>query len=130
MTDRAEHGEKSALHTLLCKPKAYRAFRFAAWCMIPLALIFLILLTPIFDTITSNFATRVGFQLISAVVGVLGTVGGMMLFFGMLAYLFCVDRSPWKLLWLIVFLVTAWFGSSIYFFTVYRKQVQAGLRTA
>jgi hypothetical protein len=92
--------------------------------MVPLALIVLIALTPLFDTITANIVTRIGFQIISACVGVVGTIAGMVLFVGMLAYLFLLDRSsPWKIAWLIVFLFTAWFGSSIYFFAVYRKQV-------
>ena len=91
--------------------------------MVPLALIVLIALTPLFDTITANIVTRIGFQIISACVGVVGTIAGMVLFVGMLAYLFLLDRSSWKIVWLIVFLFTAWFGSSIYFFAVYRKQV-------
>jgi hypothetical protein len=91
--------------------------------MAPLALIVLITLTPLFDTITASVATRVGFQIISACVWGLGTIAGMVLFLGMLAYLFLLDRSSWKIVWLIVFLFTAWFGSSIYFFAVYRKQV-------
>ncbi len=47
----------------------------------------------------------------------------------MLAYLFLLDRSPWKLFRLIVFL-TGCFGSGIYFFAVYRKQVEPPLRPA
>ena len=88
-----------------------------------MALIVLIALTPLFDTITADIGTRIGFQIISAFVGVVGTIAGMVLFLGMLAYLFLLDRSSWKIVWLIVFLFTAWFGSSIYFFAVYRKQV-------
>jgi hypothetical protein len=88
-----------------------------------MALIILIALTPLFETITANVAIRFGFQIISACVWVLGTIGGMVLFLAMLAYLFLLDRSSWKLGWLIVFLFTACFGSSIYFFAVYRRQV-------
>ena len=91
--------------------------------MVPLALIVVIALTPLFDRINANVATRIGFQIISACVWVLGTIGGMVLFLAMLAYLFLLDRSSWKLGWLIVFLFSACFGSSIYFFAVYRKQV-------
>src|SRR6185437_11409411 len=99
----------STLRELLCDRRAYTAFRYSAWCMVPLALIVLIALTPLFDTITANIVTRIGFQIISACVGVVGTIAGMVLFVGMLAYLFLLDRSsPWKIAWLIVFLFTAW----------------------
>jgi hypothetical protein len=91
--------------------------------MVPLALIFLIAFTPLFDTINANAASRIGFQIISACVGAVGTLAGLVLFLGMLAYLLLRDRSSWRVGWLIVFLFTAWFGSSIYFFVVYRKQV-------
>jgi hypothetical protein len=50
-------------------------------------------------------------------------VAGIVIFLGMLAHLFLLDRSSWKLLWLILFLFTACFGSSIYFFAVYRNQI-------
>ena len=123
----------STLQEVLSDGRAYKTFRYAAWSMVPLALIFLIALTPIYDTINANVPMRIGFQIISGCIGVLGAFAGIVIFLGMLAYLFWVDRSSWKLLWLIVFLFTAWFGSSIYFFAVYRKQVvprQAGLRTA
>jgi hypothetical protein len=93
--------------------------------MVPLALIVLIALTPLFDTINANVATRFGFQIISGCVWVAGTVAGIVLFLGMLAYLFLLDRSSWKLGSLIVFLFTTCIGSSIYFFVVYRQQVAA-----
>jgi hypothetical protein len=50
--------------------------------MVPLALIVLIALTPLFDTITANVATRFGFQIISACVWALGTIAGLVLFLG------------------------------------------------
>jgi hypothetical protein len=55
--------------------------------------------------------------------GIVGAFTGLTIFFGMLVYLFRWDHSSSKLLWLTVFLLTAWFGSSLYFFFVYRKHV-------
>jgi hypothetical protein len=80
-------------------------------------------LTPLFDTIGGNVVTRIGFQIIGACAGVLGTIAGMVILFGMVAYLLLLDRSSCRIGWLIVFLFTSCFGSSIYFFAVYRKQV-------
>jgi hypothetical protein len=91
--------------------------------MVPLALIAVIALTPMYDAITANATTRLGFQVIGGFVGVLSSVAGIVIFLGMLAHLFLLDRSSWKLLWLILFLFTACFGSSIYFFAVYRNQI-------
>ena len=113
----------STLQELLCDRRAYATFRYSAWCMVPMALIVLNALTPLFDTTTADVATRFGFQIISACVWVSGTIAGMVLFLAMLAYLFLLDRSSWKVGWLVVFLFTACFGSSLYFFAVYRKQV-------
>jgi len=91
--------------------------------MVPLGLMFLIAFTPVYDAITANTTGRIGFQVIGGCVGIIGAPAGIVIFLGMLAYLFLFDRTSWKLLWVIVFLFTAWFGSSIYFLAVYRKQV-------
>jgi hypothetical protein len=79
----------------------------------------LIALTPLYDTINARVATRI----ISGCILVSGTVAGIVLLLGMLAYLFLLDGVSWKFGWLIVFLFTTCIGSSIYFFAVYRKQV-------
>ena len=115
--------QNSTLREVLCDRRTYKTFRYAAWLMIPVALIFLVALTPIYDEATANNLTGVALLTISGCVGVVGAFAGMVLFLGMLAYLFLLDRSSWKFLWLVIFLFTACFGSSIYFFAVYRKQV-------
>ena len=122
--------QNSGLKKVLRSSRAYKSFRLAAWCLVPLALILLIAITPIYDTITSYRPLQIVFQVSSACIGIFGAVAGIVIFVGMLAYLFLLDRSPWKLLWLIVFLFTGCFGSGIYFFTVYRKQVAPPLRLA
>jgi len=91
--------------------------------MIPLLIVFVIALTPAYEVIMSNAFPRIAFQVISGCIGAIGALAGMVLFLGMLGHLFLLDQSSWKLLWLIVFLFTACFGSSIYFFTVYKRQV-------
>ncbi len=113
----------STIREVLCDQRSYKVFCYAAWFMIPVALIVLIALTPAYDAIFANTTTRIVLQIIGACVGVFGTVAGIVLFLGMLTHLFLFDRSSWKLAWLVLFLFTAWFGSSVYFFAVYRKQV-------
>jgi hypothetical protein len=113
----------SNLQRMLCDSRAYRTFLYAAWCMVPLALVVLIALTPMYDVLIANPLVRGGFQIVSGLIGAIGAVAGIVIFLGMPAYLFFLDQRSWKLLWLIVFLFSACFGSSIYFFTVYRKQV-------
>jgi membrane-bound metal-dependent hydrolase YbcI (DUF457 family) len=68
---------------------------------------------------------RVALPVILGCLGFVGSFAGMIIFFGMLAYLLKCDRSPriWKTLWLIVFLLGWCFGASLYFFAVYRRQV-------
>jgi MFS family permease len=114
-----EPNKKSRLRELLCDRRAYMLFQYFAWCMVPMALMVLIALTPLYDTITASVAIWI----VSGCILVLGTLAGIVLLLGMLAYLFLLDRSSWKLGWLIVFLFTSSFGSSIYFFVVYRRQV-------
>ena len=111
------------LTEILCDRRSYILFRYAAWSMIPLAIVFLIALTPAYDAIMSNIVQRIAFQIVSGCIAAIGTLAAMVLFLGMLGYLLFLDQSSWKLLWLITFFFTAWFGSSLYFFTVYKKQV-------
>jgi hypothetical protein len=65
-------------------------------------------------------------QILGGALGVVGGPAALFIWFGMV--LFCVreDHSPVrsKIFWFIVFFATAPFGAVIYFFTVYRKQVQ------
>lgn len=93
--------------------------------MVLVALVVLIALTPAYEAISATANSRIGAQIIAGCIGVLGAASTIVIFLGMLAYLFLLDRSSSRLLWLIVFLFTGSFGSSIYFFAVYRKQIHA-----
>jgi hypothetical protein len=110
------------IHALLCGRRAYTLFRYSAWWITALAVFFAIAMLT-YDRVASNEIARVAVQAIAAVIGSVGSAAGLAIFFGMLAYLFMCDQSSSKLLWLIIFLLTACFGSSVYFFTVYRRQI-------
>jgi len=64
-------------------------------------------------------------RIAGACLGGVGAFAVLIIFFGMLLYLFRCDRSStrMKILWLFIFFLTAWFGSSLYFFVAYQRQV-------
>jgi hypothetical protein len=104
--------------------RAYRLFKWSAIWM-GLVVTFLALIVPLHDRIESNDIARLAFRVAGGCLGVVGAFAAFIIFFGMLIYLFRYDTSATKtkILWLVLFLATAWFGSSIYFWAVYRRQV-------
>ena len=86
---------------------------------------FLMLILPMRDRIESDEIAKPVFQVLGACLGVVGAFAALIIFFGMLIYLFRHDNShtKMKVLWLLVFFATAWFGSTVYFWAVYRTQV-------
>ena len=104
--------------------KAYAAFSFSAcW-----ALVFGVLFVVYFVTIEGtprDFASPIPGIALGGL-GLIGSAAGLCIFLGMLAYLLKCDPSgrPRKIFWLMVFLVGACFGSSLYFFLVARKEIQ------
>jgi hypothetical protein len=107
--------------------KSSRACVLFRWSAIWMGLVFafLVLIVLMHDRIESNAIAKPVFQVLGACLGVVGAFAGLIIFFGMLIYLFRHDSSPtrMKVLWLLAFFVTAWFGSSVYFWAVYRRQV-------
>ncbi len=107
----------------LCSPRAYAIFRFSAWWTIALGLFFALMM--LFYNRLASSHLLVVVRIVGGCLGAVGSVAGLIIFGGMLAYLVTCDRSSrWrKALWLVVFLLIASFGSSVYFFAVYRKHV-------
>jgi NADH:ubiquinone oxidoreductase subunit 4 (subunit M) len=95
--------------------------------MVPLAVVFLIIMTPLYEPIVSDATSLIAFQIISGCVGVLGAIAGMVIFFGMFAYLFLCDGRSSKLLWAAFFLLTGCFGSAIYFLAACQRPVFRGV---
>lgn len=116
------HSLNSGDNSRLCGRTAYRVFRFAAWWTAAVAL-FLVVLLASYENTASNELLRITFQVLGGILGCVGAFAGIIIFFGMLTYLLRLDHSSRKVFWLLMFLATAWFGSALYFFTVYRKQV-------
>jgi hypothetical protein len=70
-------------------------------------------------------------QALGAVFGVVGAGASLIIWFGMVVFCVCEDRSTFgtKIFWFILFFALAWFGAATYFFKVYRKQVDGAGRT-
>jgi len=109
--------------------KAYAAFALSAWWTVILGVIFVAYIA-VWENAPSHFA-RVILPVILGILGCIGSVAGLVIFFGMLAYLFKCDRPAgiWKILWLIIFFTSGCFGSAVYFFLIYRRQVRGRRET-
>ena len=67
-----------------------------------------------------------------AIVGVLGAPAALILWGGMLLVCLKDKNSSFaaKLAWILLFLITGWFGSAAYFFAVYGKQTEEQVASA
>lgn len=59
-----------------------------------------------------------------------GLISSLVIFFGMVWYCWRVDKSNalTRVLWAVLFLLTAWFGAILYFVSIYRVQT-GGVKT-
>jgi len=103
--------------------KARRIFSWSSWVVVGLGIFFAFMLTPWYRKIET--APPVVLSVLGGALGILSVTAIIVLIAGMA--IFCVkeDRSRFsvKLSWFILFFLIAPFGSAIYYFFVYRKQV-------
>lgn len=85
----------------------------------------LFLLSPWFRQIDALPKVDFFLRVLGGASGIVGSPASIVLWFGMLAYCLFEDTSriSHKVLWCLLFFATASFGSAIYFFKVYKKQV-------
>lgn len=112
----------STLQSILCDRRAMILFTTAAICVIPLTGLLVLTITPVYDQFRSDWVANTLLAFVETLMWVSFVVSGMVIFFGMVAYLLAVDQTSWKLGWLVVFLLTSSVGAAIYCLTVYRKQ--------
>jgi hypothetical protein len=112
--------------SFLCSRRVSEVFRFAAYWMIAVALFLIIMVILSYDRTSPSVMAWLSLRVVGGILGIVGAFAALTIFVGMLAYLFTCDRSSSKLGWMIVFFLTAWFGSSLYFFLVYERQLAAG----
>jgi len=83
------------------------------------------MLTPWFQQIEAHPRADLFLRILISPLALLAAPASIIILFGMM--LSCArDRSPvsTKVLWFLLFFVTACFGAAVYFFAVYRKQFQ------
>jgi len=103
-------------------------FLLSSWVVICMGIFMIFVLTPWFRQIETLPNGKMLLHVVGGVVGVLGAPASLIILFGMAA--FCVfedgSRIRRKVFWLVLFFATACFGAAIYFFGVYRRQVERG----
>ncbi len=106
---------------------ARRVLSWSSWAVVGLGVFFAFMLTPWYRQIAAMPRVLLAVQWLGGALGVVAIPATLVLIVGMA--IFCVreDRSRFsvKLSWFILFFLIAPFGSAIYYFFVYRKQVPA-----
>lgn len=113
--------QESNMARLWRSRRMFNAFRCSAWLIVGFAVIALWLLLTGRNTL--NFGYRFLDIFLGIGIGITGFFAAVFILLGMFVYLFRWDKSSSKLGWTFVFLFFGFFGSALYFFTVYRKQV-------
>ena len=102
---------------------AYNISSCCSWIIVLLGIAVILMLTPWINLVQGATTGALLVRTLGASIGVASVVAGPAIFLGMATFCFIKDRSPRsvKLLWFVVFVLTACFGSAAYFFAVYRR---------
>jgi|SRR5450432_1084911 len=104
--------------------KAGTVFLYSAWVVVGLGIFMIFMLTPWFSEIEARPRADLFLRILVSPLAVLAAPASLIIWFGMMAFCIFGDRSSAgvKILWFVLFLTTAIFGATVYFFKVYRKQ--------
>jgi hypothetical protein len=108
--------------------KAFALFSYGAWTVVCLGVFMVFMLTPWFQQVDALPGGDYLLRVLGGVLGLLGAPGGLILWFGMVVFCALEDRFSSlsaKIFWFALFFTASFLGAAVYFFTVYRKQVQA-----
>jgi len=85
------------------------------------------MLTPWFSQIEATHKGELLLRILGGTVGVLGAPATLVILFGMMTFCAREDNASagMKFFWFVFFFFTAPFGAAVYFFSVYRKRIQA-----
>lgn len=110
----------------LTTPCVHRVFLYSSCIVMLLALFMIFMATPLFNAVQSHPVGNLVLKIIGGAIGTLGAIAGLIIWFGMLWFWAREDQSPAsrKVIWLVPFFLLACFGSAVYFFAVYVKQVR------
>lgn len=102
-----------------------KLFYYSSLIVVFVGIFLLFMSTPWFNHIDSLPRGDVTLRILGGILGLLGSLAGIIIWFGMAIFCIYNDRSSLgaKILWFILFFCTASFGSVAYFFKVYKKQV-------
>lgn len=101
-------------------------FSYSACVVACMGLFMAFMPTPWFSQIAASRGGLLTLRVLGGTLGVLGAPASLVILFGMMTFCAREDHSPTstKILWFVFFFFTAPFGTLIYFFSVYRRQVQ------
>ncbi len=91
-----------------------------------MGLFMIFMLTPWFQEVGALPWGEAILRVVGAVLGFVNAFAALFILFGMVVFCACEDHSPIsdKVLWFLLFFVTACFGAVVYFFVVYRRLVR------
>lgn len=114
---------------LLHSPKAQTLFWYSSWMTLCMGVFMVFMVTPWFGVVKSFQGGEIVLRFSGAVLGVLGAPAALIIWVGMIICCLVDDSSTKfnKAAWCVLFFFAACFASAIYFFIVYRKQVQRTL---
>ncbi len=104
--------------------RARTLFLYSSWAVVSMGLFMVFMFTPWFRQVEALPRGDILLRVLGGALGVVGAPASLIVLFGMAFFCVREDPSPVsvKVLWFILFLVTACFGAAVYFFTVYRRQ--------
>ena len=84
------------------------------------------MLTPWFSQIEAVARGEFVLRALGGALGIVGAIASLVIWFGMATFCILKDRSSArvKVWWFVLFLTSAMFGTTAYFFAVYKKQAQ------
>jgi len=106
--------------------KTRKLFLYSAWVVVCVGIFMIFMLTPWFSEIEARPRADLFLRILAFPVAILAAPASLIIWFGMAAFCIFEDRSSVsvKIWWFVLFFTTAFFGAAVYFFKVYRKQVE------
>lgn len=101
-------------------------FSYSSWAVVCVGFFMIFMSSAWFHQIEVVPRGELLLRVLGGALGIVGAPASLIIWFGMVAYCLREDHSPVgiKIFWFVIFFTTAFFGAAVYFFWVYRRQVQ------